>query len=189
MKLTDVKELREDEHDTTRLVRQMRGTLYHRRRIRELIKQANSKANAAEALRLQDQLKLFDMRSRLRTGERGKGFDNPYLKDFGDEDRGKYIGDPDKYTGWSSHAVKQYLALKSILNKNGLNFEIAYVGNPQNFVIVGADGHFAWRRYLSSDGHYSNNDISINGKSQNTNTFLGLNAAVQYSLLAPLKGA
>lgn len=186
MKIKDVKDIPTPDVDLADKVHKMRGAVVHTKYINAKIEQAQQRNDKAEVKRLQAHLKDITPLTRVRTGTT-KGFDNPYLKDyFRKED--KFIGDPEKYTKWASKQARtQYDQLKQALVRNGLHFDVMYVGDPQNFVVVGAKGRFAWRRYLSSDGHYSNNDVAIDGKTSQTRVFVGLANDQQDELLAPLK--
>ena len=146
---------------------------YLRRRIAHL---PQNKEGRKEKERLESYVEELEPLTRIRAKTKGPGFENPYLLGARPEDR--YAGDPEHIPQWSSPQMKEmYETLKGILARNGLKFDIMYAGtfqsrgNRYNFVVIGANGRFVWRKYDPSLGA-GMNWIIIDGKEMKTSQFL-----------------
>lgn len=134
--------------------------------------EANKQLTAAQSGSTPTQIPESQIPHTINAG--GRLITNPYFEST----RARYAGDP-KFFPWKPAELQQYLKLNKMLTTNGLGeLTVIYAATviktggtiPRlNFVVVGANGKFAWYKYGKNVWH---DKVYINGNVAKTNIFL-----------------
>lgn len=115
-------------------------------------------------------------------------FDNPY---FNGPQGSRYAGPPEHFKGWTSQQMLNYRSIVKAFERNGLErpnviFAARYKTRSEiNFVILGTNGRFVWRKYGYGAG--SMNVVYIDGKKYRASDLVSEDPRTQDAMLSPLK--